>query len=427
MKAWILQTGEPLHCDQGSPRPMRAMNLANELIGRGHEVTIWSSSFYHQEKRHRSSEFKSFNISHLLTINLVCSPGYSRNIGVGRLYDHAIFARNLKRELGSTHLELPDVAFVGYPPIEAAAVMLRWLKDRNIPSIVDVKDQWPALFLDPLPVILHPIAKLVLFPYFKLGRRSIRDATALTSMTSSYIDWVEKFANQKFNAKLVVPLTAPEDEVPIESLESAGYWWDERGVFVNRKSFRVIFVGSHMSIFDFAPLAEAAELCRLSGLPIEFVICGDGQHSVEIKKIMLHCKNVIFPGWIDRSKIVALAARSQAAIAPYRNISNFTMNLPNKIVDALMLGLPLLSPLSGEVDNLISNYKVGFTYSSSTGSTLYDRLKLLHHNQALQLEMSRNARLIFSSLFSYDTVYRNLGDFVESVSRFSRPTSALEG
>ena len=50
MRVWIFQTGEPLHIDGDNYRPMRAMNLANILIKRGHYVTIWSSAFYHQEK-----------------------------------------------------------------------------------------------------------------------------------------------------------------------------------------------------------------------------------------------------------------------------------------------------------------------------------------------------------------------------------------
>ncbi len=33
MIVWILQAGEPLHFDDVNPRPMRAMNLANVLVG----------------------------------------------------------------------------------------------------------------------------------------------------------------------------------------------------------------------------------------------------------------------------------------------------------------------------------------------------------------------------------------------------------
>ena len=49
MKIWIFQSGEPLHTDADNLRPMRAMNLANVLLDMGHEVVLWSSSFFHQE------------------------------------------------------------------------------------------------------------------------------------------------------------------------------------------------------------------------------------------------------------------------------------------------------------------------------------------------------------------------------------------
>ena len=99
MNIWILQTGEPLHIDQGNPRPMRAMNLANTLIADGHHVVLWSSAFYHQEKRHRCRAAETIHVFPQLEIRLISSPGYQRNIGLGRLWDHAILAINLQKQL----------------------------------------------------------------------------------------------------------------------------------------------------------------------------------------------------------------------------------------------------------------------------------------------------------------------------------------
>ena len=127
LTVWILQTGEPLHSDDGSPRPMRAMNLANALVEKGHKVVLWSSGFYHQEKRHRSRSFEKIRINDKLEIRLIPSPGYKRNVSITRLVDHFVLALNLKKQLDLQKV-LPDVAFVGYPPIESAFVMTRWLK-----------------------------------------------------------------------------------------------------------------------------------------------------------------------------------------------------------------------------------------------------------------------------------------------------------
>ena len=122
--AWVLQTGEPLHIDGENVRPMRAMNLSNALAAAGHKVVLWSSAFYHQEKRHRSTTVQKIYLSANLEIRLIPSSGYKRHIGVGRLVDHAQMALNLKKMLRDEE-ELPNVAFIGYPPIETSAVMAR--------------------------------------------------------------------------------------------------------------------------------------------------------------------------------------------------------------------------------------------------------------------------------------------------------------
>ena len=78
MNIWIIQTGEPLHCDKDNSRPMRAMNLANFLISKGHNVTIWSSNFYHQKKIHRYTANKEIIVNNKLKIKLINSPGYTK-------------------------------------------------------------------------------------------------------------------------------------------------------------------------------------------------------------------------------------------------------------------------------------------------------------------------------------------------------------
>lgn len=115
MKVWIFQTGEPLPTDAGQPRPMRAMNLANALLARGHNVVLWSSCFNHQDKVHRYCEFTSQSIHPRLTINLIASRGYKKHIGLARLIDHAQMAYSLSKRLASSQDETPDVAFVGFP------------------------------------------------------------------------------------------------------------------------------------------------------------------------------------------------------------------------------------------------------------------------------------------------------------------------
>lgn len=413
---WVFQTGEPLHIDGVNVRPMRAMNLSNALVQAGHRVILWSSVFYHQEKRHRSGMSESITVSDKLEIRLIPSMGYKRHIGLTRLIDHAQLAINLKKMLRRP-VEFPDAAFVGYPPIETAAVMTRWLSERGVPLLLDVKDQWPSMFLDAVPAPLRHLARALLWPYFHLGQRAMRDATGLSAMASSFLDWALSIAKRgPKDMDAVFPLTSPTGQVPEEELIPARQWWDRQGIRNDGRP-RVCFVGSHMSIFDFKPVQDAAKIEASKATPCEFVICGDGGSSAELRAMMAGLPNVYFPGWVDRPKIEALAERCIGALAPIQNIESFQKSLPNKIIDALSLGLPIFCPLHGEVAALIADHGVGMRYGTDTGKSLHECIYTLTRDTVMQRGMSQNARALYAEQFSFEKVYGRLVEHLERMVR----------
>jgi glycosyltransferase involved in cell wall biosynthesis len=413
LNIWILQTGEPLHSDGPGARPMRAINLANALVDAGHNVVLWSSTFYHQEKSHRLTNGNDLVVSPSLHIRLIDSPGYIRNIGFGRLWDHYVLARNLGKRLRAIS-ELPDVAFIGYPPIETAYVMSKWLSKNSVPYILDVKDQWPEIFVNPLPTFLKPLGRLMLWPYFYFGRQAMKNASGISAMASGFLDWAVSFAGRTRNkSDYVVPLTTPIGSNSEEELISAGKWWDEKNVFVDQ-AFRVSFIGSHTTAFDMDPVwTAAAELMRC-GANVQFVICGDGPCSEEWRRKASGLNNVIFPGWVDQAKISSLYARSNLGLAPYKNTKDFVMSIPNKVIDILSAGLPLLSSLNGEVKKLIDDQGVGFFYDEN-GASLQDVIHPLLENSARIQLSSNNAHSLYRSQFSYEEVYGNLVKNLEAM------------
>ena len=125
--------------------------------------------------------------------------------------------------------------------------------------------------------------------------------------------------------------------------------------------------------------------------------------------------NVIFPGWINRPQIEVLAERCIASLAPYKNIDNFTANIPNKIIDSMSLKLPILSPLKGEVKKLIDDYKIGLTYNEDSGEELLELILKLNIDKAFQRDLSENAMDLYNEKFSYEIVYKNLVTHIEKL------------
>ncbi len=386
------------------PRPMRAMNLANALVEAGHTVVLWSSAFYHQEKRHRTRGAQTVAISPQLEIRLVPSPGYSRNIGPGRLWDHAVLGYQLRRLL-KKETTPPDVAFIGYPPIEAAAVMTRWLSSRGVPCLLDVKDQWPTIFVNAVPAFLAPIVKVALFPYFRLGRRAMREATGLTAMAEGFLQWALIFSGRlRSRADRVIPLTTPNVPAPALDRQKARDWWDGQGVMADGRA-RVCFIGSHSRAFDMNPVAEAAKSFAAKGQHCQFVICGDGECSAAWKDLLRGLPNVVFAGWVNRPQIQALAERSTVALAPYHSTDDFAMSVPNKIIDSLALGLPIASSLGGEVEVLIASNGVGLSYGPASGTSLAQCLERMLQDPEFTRQSADRALRLYSEKFSFSSVY----------------------
>jgi len=397
--------------DPGVPRPMRAMNLAVALERRGHNVNIWTSAFYHQQKRHRSRIAAQLRVSDKIVVTLVPSPGYSRNIGIARLIDHAILARNLKKCLsGAWGVNPPDVCFVGYPPIEAAAVFLKWAARKGVPSIIDVKDLWPDFFLSAFPRVLQPAARLLLAPYFQLGRSAVRSASAFSAMSRGYIDWIERFANDEKVRKVVVsPLTSPLPEISDYDYYLSKEWWANKGVSdANRRRF--MFVGSISPAFDFGPIINAARRFFNLGEDVQFVICGAGSEEMAVRRATRDLPNVVMPGWVNVHKLVALSDLSLASLAPYKNSDNFGLNVPNKIIDSLSLGNPIITSLRGEVERLVREHQVGVLYGSD--EEFFDACQLLLNSEFERVRMGNNALTVYSEFFDFEKVYGGLVDSI---------------
>jgi glycosyltransferase involved in cell wall biosynthesis len=414
MNIWIFQSGEPLHSDNDNSRPMRAMNLANTLTIKGHNVVIWSSGFYHQKKIQRAKSYKKIFINKKLEIRLIPSPGYKKNISIQRLFDHFMLAYNLKKKL-EVEKNLPDVAFIGYPPIETAFIMTSWLKKKKIPYLLDVQDQWPSIFVESVPKILRAFIRLILLPYFLIAKKTFKGSSGICAMSKSFIDWSINFSNRKRSKyDIIVPLTSPYDKLTSLEKKRSYSWWSKKSV-VSNNIFRVIFIGSFSRAFDFELILKTAKTLSIQKINCEFILCGSGELNRELRTNSEKYQNIKIIEWIDKSKIFALSKLSSVYIAPYKNDQNFISNIPNKISDAFKFGLPLLSPLKGEVENLIKNYNAGIVYTDYL--SLADNIKLLISNPNLHKKISNNAKKLYQNKFEFNKVYSRLIKNLENLQK----------
>lgn len=411
MKIWVFQTGEPLPIDGDDVRPMRAINVVNMLVSRKHDVTLWSARFYHQQKQHRTGP-ASIVLNSKLRVNLLDSPGYGRNIGLARLWDHFKLALELKSELKRIEdKDFPSAIFLGYPPIEAAFVMAKWAKEKNIPVILDVKDQWPDVLINHFSGAMNLIAKLAFSPYTYLAKKTFKNVDGITAMSTPFLDWSVEYANRKRQTQdLVVPLTPPVDSISKENQIKANQWFVDLNT---GDSKLILFVGTFSQAFNFDAVIEAAAKAEAENLKVQFILCGDGPFKEYIHDKTKHLSTVKMPGWLGRAQVMALSNTAIAMLAPYNNTEDFIKSIPNKVIDSMLLGMPLLSSLEGEVKSVISKHNIGFSYY--TADQLLEQVKELAVDEKMQRQLSENAYATYENEYSYERVYSGLCKHIEKI------------
>lgn len=415
-KIWVIQTGEPLSIDGGHPRPMRAMNLTRLLLKKGYEVTLVSSDFYHQNKTHRFKKYTDIIQKEGNRLVLIPSPGYIKHIGLMRIIDHMILGFRFYLWL-KKQIDKPDCIFIGYPPIELSFFLANWAKKNNLPYIIDVKDLWPDLFLEIFPKKFNFIFTFFISPYFFMKNKALKNARAFCTISENYLKWMLKASGRKINEfDTISNLSAPDpNKLCEDELYNANNWWLEEHKLDLTHRKRFIFIGSFMSVYNFHPIRDIFKKLRTFINDFEIIICGRGPYKSEIEDIFKNEKNFKLIDWIDYPKIVALSKASSGAIIPYKNIDNFINNIPNKVIDSLSFGLPLISVVNGEIFNLINKYDIGIHIDEERNEKSIQYLCNILNNEEFFQQKSKNCKKLFYDKYSLDNVYSKIIQNIEKI------------
>lgn len=403
MNIWVLATGEPFPSDGDSPRMLRAGILVDMMANSGICVTWWNSDFDHTRKISRSNDTKQKYLKYKFNSRLLKGRPYHSNVSIARIINHKEVARDFS--LKAPNELPPDIIFAAYPTIELCEAALAYARPRGIPVVVDIRDLWPDIFINLLPRWASWVARILLFFMFRSSRRVCAHATAITGITDSFVNWgVERAGRLRLDWDKAYPLAYRIQEPIGSSFEAGRAYWDEIGLF--KGSPIVCFFGTLGRQFDIPCLIEAARI--LADTPFQIVICGTGDRLADYRQLASGLSKVYFPGWVDGPCIQALMERSLGGLAPYYNELSFNMSLPNKAIEYLAGGLPVISTLRGDLEALLRVNECGITTPSGNPQALANAIMKLLTDNVMREKMARNARKLYETYFVADMVYGQL-------------------
>jgi glycosyltransferase involved in cell wall biosynthesis len=417
MRVWLIVTGEPLPSE--SSRPHRIGILAKLMADLGHEVTWWASAFDHQTKTFISNQDKTISHSPRQDIVLMhTSVGYARNLSLQRIRNHQLVAR--KFEQLAEMATLPDVIFCCFPTIELSQAAVQFGARHGIPTIIDVRDLWPDIFVTPFPTFLRPLIHGLIHGLRKQTRAIFSQCTAVTAISSQYLQWALNYGSRKVPPPTgIFPLSY--ERHPLTDLERDTC--DERLTAMGIDPGRTIiwFVGTFGQTYDLDVVIHAARALSKVRSDLQFVFSGEGERGPGWQTMAAGLGNVIFTGWIDKTGLASLSQKAAIGLLAYS--PDAPQGLPNKIFEYMSAGIPMLSSLQGEAKDLLEQHRIGYSYGSGQGQGFLEKLLLIVDDPAGAKAMGVRAKQVFQEHFAPETVYPALIQFIETIAEQHRPAA----
>jgi glycosyltransferase involved in cell wall biosynthesis len=422
VKVWLVKSGEPLPTGGPAVRLFKTGLLAKALAGRGHEITWWTTSFDHFSKRHVPELLSADRVAVAERYEIVPihAIGYRKNVSLRRILSHYHAAFLLFRAFIGA--DPPDIVVASFPTPEMALVSVLYGRVRGVPVLIDVRDLWPDVFVDMFPRFFRGLARLLFFPIALTARIALSRASAITGNTEEYVDWGVRSARRaRREVDQVFPMSYMTEEPTFERIQNANAFWDGMGVlsFADPKAFNICFAGSITNHFDLITVIRAAGMLREKYPEIKFVLCGVGALLESCREAASANPNVLFPGWVEFPELWALLRRSALGLAPYKNTSNFTLNIPNKPVEYLSAGVPLLSCTNGPLRHLIETSGCGTSYKEGDPEALCSAIERFYTNRRELAFARERASEAYQQRFDSVRITNRIEQLMERLVRIS--------
>lgn len=421
MRIWTSCIGQRLDGAENT----RSMLLCAELLRRGHEVTLWTSSFDHIRKEARREWLLGGGAPYRredgLEIRFMQGCGYSANVSLRRLLDHWLVARDFSRT--APGLPRPDAIIASLPDHLTAEAFVKFGQKYGVPTVVDVRDKWPDIFVDRVGAGLRgKLANLALGIEHRRTERLLRAADAVVASMGSMLEWgLQKSGRTPSWRERVFYLTTFPKNFDIEHPSHTVPQGLAEALAAVRGQTVFAFVGTFNRTQHPLLVLDAVDRLAASGRldpsRAAVIIAGDGVDAEEVRRRSARHPNVHYVGWVDSEGMSGLLAKAHVGLLPM-NFSSPAFN--NKAFAYLASGLPIVNGATGDLADLIDRHDAGVNVRGGDVDQLAEAMDLLANNSELLRRKTLRARQLFCSHFDRDANYQAYAEHIESVARAPR-------
>lgn len=169
--------------------------------------------------------------------------------------------------------------------------------------------------------------------------------------------------------------------------------------------FNIFFWGGFIPLQGVETIVAAADLLK-SDPKYKFTIFGQGQTLAKCEQFVAEndTSNVEFCGWKSQSDIRVEATRSHLALGIFGSTEKALRVIPNKVFEALALGIPVISCESPAAAELLTDQQDVLLVPAGDAQALADKIRWAARHREEILRIAQNGQELFTRQVSPNAV-----------------------
>jgi glycosyltransferase involved in cell wall biosynthesis len=244
------------------------------------------------------------------------------------------------------------------------------------------------------------------------------------------VDWGLKYAGRgPTPLDCAFPLAYTSEQPSSADQERAREFWGNLGITGTRDKFLVCYIGAfgQRNEAEMRAVISAAKRLESAAPEARLVLCGAGVNFETYKRLAAGHRNIVFSGWIGFREIWVLMRYASIGLVPYQSTIDFRLSIPNKAIEYLSAGLPVISSIQGVLQSFLATHDCGVTYENLSPDGLVEAISSLRSEPARLRRMSENATAVYEQMFVAEKVYAEMAEHLESIVINRRNSGAYSG
>jgi glycosyltransferase involved in cell wall biosynthesis len=294
--------------------------------------------------------------------------------------------------ISGRHLRSPDVTIGTSPTLFAAMAAAGLAKRRKIPFIMEVRDLWPAIFVE-----LGIIRNRWLIRWLERWEMGLYERAAKVVVVT-----------EAFRRKLI-ERGLPRDKVfTIPNGADINFWSSKTCASQMRRRlnldgrFVVLYIGAHGISHALERILDSAH--ELQDFPeIHFLFVGEGAEKEKLvqRSKELRLSNTTFADSVGKNEVREFYAMADVCLVPLKDIPLFETFIPSKMFEMMAMGRPIVGSLRGEAADILRRSGSALVVEPENSHELAQAvLRLFHLEDQTRQEMGQLGREFVTAHYS---------------------------